>query len=167
MKKFFAALAAAIMLTAAFSGCGESSASYNLDDVLTAVDAAVKVDNPIAFTADDLQYMAGITPEDVEEFKGKVTNTNGEAGKVLVIKVKAGKADSVKTALENMRAGDVAYLGNYPEFATAKSIAEAARIVVKGDYIVYAVGADKAAVEKDGVEKAYEPIDLAISEAFK
>ncbi|MEF9976017.1 MAG: DUF4358 domain-containing protein [Oscillospiraceae bacterium] len=167
MKKLFAAFAAVIMITAAFTSCGKSSASYNLEDLFTAVESSVKIDNPIDFTDDDLQYTAGINKEDVEEYKGKVTNTNGEAGKLLVVKAKAGKADTVKTCLETMRAGDVSYLGNYPEFALAKSIAEAARIVVKGDYIIYAVGGDKAVAEKDGAEKAYEPIDLAISEAFK
>lgn len=166
MKKIISAISAAMLLTALLASCG-GSASYNLTDIVTAVDAAVKVDNAKDITEDDIIYDWGVTFDNVEEFVGKTSNTNGEAGSIIAIKSKAGTSDTVKTELETARDGKAEALASYPEFATAAALTKAGRIVIKGDYVVLAIGGDAAVAEKDGAEKAYEPVDKAISDALK
>ncbi|MEG0178409.1 MAG: DUF4358 domain-containing protein [Oscillospiraceae bacterium] len=167
MKKLFSILSSALLLSVLLASCGTGSASYNLGDVLTAVDAAVKIDNPKDISQDDVIYDLGVTFENVEEFAGKTSNTNGEAGYIIVIKAKQGKADTVKAELETARDGKAEALASYPEFATAAAITKSGRVVVKGDYVLLAIGADKSIAEKDGAEKAYANVDTAIADAFK
>lgn len=154
-------------LTTLVTSCGNTSANLNVKDVVAAIEKAAPLATPVDFTEDELIYEMSIDMENVEEYYGQRANVNGDGSAILILKAKAGKVDEVKTALENYRANTVAYLGNYPEFDTRKSLAEAGRVVTKGDYALLVIGGDSAVAEAEGAQAAYAEIDKAIDEALK
>ena len=158
MKKIIAVLLTVCLCAAAFAACGKENASYNINDVSAAVEKAVTIETPIAFSEDDLKLDMSMDMANVEEYTGHRTGKNGAAGAVLVIKAKAGAADTVKAQLETYKQGQAAFLANYPEFAAAQKQAEQGRIVVKGDYLVLAIAGE-------GID--YTAVDKAIDEALK
>ena len=62
---------------------------------------------------------------------------------------------------------DRIYADNENYVGALRDKAEAGRVVTKGDYVVLVIAGDETVVEDEGVEKAYEPVDAAIDEAFK
>ena len=66
--------------------------------------------------------------DDITSYKGVKSNDNGDAGLVLVIQAAAGKAQNVVDALTTYQKDQVAFYGNYAEFAQAQSNVENAVI---------------------------------------
>lgn len=159
MKRFAAFALTLVLCLGLFSGCG-SEANYNVTDVASAIEAVAAIDNPTDFTDDDLTLDMSLDMEaTVEEYAGQRTKTNGAPGAVLVVKAKAGQAETVKAALEGYRDGLVAQWENYKdEFPVGYEQTKAGRVVVKGDYVVLAIAGE-------GVD--YAEIDTAISDALK
>ena len=159
MKRFAAFALTLVLCVGLFSGFG-SEANYNVADVASAIEAVAAIDNPTDFTDDDLTLDMSLDMEAaVEEYAGQRTKTNGAPGAVLVVKAKAGQAETVKAALEGYRDGLVAQWENYKdEFPVGYEQTKAGRVVVKGDYVVLAIAGE-------GVD--YAEIDTAISDALK
>lgn len=159
MKRFFAVLLTVCLTGILFVGCGGSAASYNINEVADAVKAVANVENPLAFSEDDLIYDFSMDMENVEEFAGVKTGVANASGTVLVVKAASGKAEDVKAALENYKNGILAVSENYKtDFPEAYEQVSAGRIVVKGDYVVLAIAAA-------GVD--YAAVDSAIESAMK
>lgn len=158
MKRIITLALAGCLVCLLFAACSGGSASYNVSDVASAVSAVCNIQNPKAFDQDTLVYEMGLTAEDIQEFAGERTLTNGQPGTVLVIHTAAGKAPDVQTALENYRDGVLQVNENYKaDFPVGYEQTANARIVVKGDYVVYAVAGE-------GVD--YADVDAAIDEAL-
>ena len=159
MKRFFAGLLAVCLVGAAFAGCSGSSATYNVNDVASAVETVAKIENPLDITEDDLTYEFGVDMDKVEEFSGQKTGVANTAGTVLVVKASAGSVDDIKAALENYKNGLVSVSENYQnDFPEAYQQVSDGRVVAKGDYAVLAIAAA-------GVD--YTEVDAAIDEALK
>ena len=69
-----------------------------------------------------------------------------------------GKADEVKKALETYQQNQIAYYGNYAEFADGQALIKDGRIVEKGNYVVLVFA------NTDGA--SYTDIDKALSAAL-
>ena len=106
---------------------GTNSPDELADEVNTLLEA-----NPIAnqfeIAAMNIEYDFGIQADDVTSYKGVKSNDNGDAGLVLVIQAAAGKAQNVVDALTAYQKDQVAFYGNYAEFAQAQSNVENAVI---------------------------------------
>lgn len=98
----------------------------------------------------------GVTMDDVAAFVGGEAVTSADnGGIVIVIQAQPGKADTVKEQMAAFR--DSRISDNYADFATAMANTREARIVTKGDLILYAVSAT-------GHEGGYEQLDASIAE---
>ena len=94
MKRFAALVLTLVLCLGLFSACG-SEANYNVADVAGAIEGVATIDNPTDFTDDDLTLDMSLDMEaTVEEYAGQRTKTNGAPGAVLVVKAKAGQADT-------------------------------------------------------------------------
>ena len=116
----------------------ENSAS---DAVASAVDALLEADpisNQFEITAMNIEYDFGLKADDVTSYKGIKSNDNGDAGLVLAIQPAAGKAQDVMDTLKTYQQDQVAFYGNYAEFAQAQSNVENA-IIDGGDDLVVMV----------------------------
>ena len=97
------------------------------DAVASAVDALLEADpisNQFEITAMNIEYDFGLKADDVTSYKGLKSNDNGDAGLVLAIQPAAGKAQDVMDTLKTYQQDQVAFYGNYAEFAQAQSNVE-------------------------------------------
>lgn len=150
MKKTFSILLCFCLFTVLMVGCGKSGADYDINKVLSDVEAATPIANPLDFNDDDLIYDMTIDKAMIDSYVGHRTGVNGASGAVLVVKTVDGNVDTVKAQLEAYCKSTAAFLANYPEFAAAQKQAEQGRVVAKGNYLVLAIageGTDYAAVD--------------------
>ena len=109
-----------------------------LADEVDALLEANPISNQFEIAAMNIEYDFGLKAEDVAAYKGVKSNDNGDAGLVLVVEAASGKAQDVVTALESYKQDQVAFYGNYAEFAQAQSNVENA-IIDGGDDLVVMV----------------------------
>ena len=121
---------------------GTNSPDELADEVNTLLEA-----NPIAnqfeIAAMNIEYDFGLKAEDVASYKGVKSNDNGDAGLVLVIEPAEGKADDIVEALKAYQQDQVAFYGNYAEFATAQANVENAVIASSADRVVMAIASNE------------------------
>ena len=134
------------------SSAAASSDGYNLDDIVSAIEAANPISNPLELDETALEFDMMLTMENVEEFAGVRSNDQGNSGTILVVKAAAGKAGDVSGELETYKQNQVAYYGNYAEFADGQAQIEEGRVVTSGDYVVLVFanteGADYGEIDK-------------------
>lgn len=116
------------------------------DELADEVNTLLEV-NPIAnqfeIAAMNIEYDFGLKAEDVAGYKGVKSNDNGDAGLVLVIEPAEGKADDIVEALKAYQQDQVAFYGNYAEFATAQANVENAVIASSADRVVMAIASNE------------------------
>ena len=124
MKKLISAALCGIMLAAALVGCGGSSSqkTYNLDDVVAAVEKVNEGANPLAMDDFAIENDVGLNLDDVAEYKGEQSNNQGDSATILVVKANSGKAADVQKALEAYKIVSLGYGQHHPvaSFKTEK-----------------------------------------------
>ena len=118
-----------------------------LDSAVESLLAADPISNQFEITAMNIEYDFGLKAEDVASYKGVKSNDNGDAGLVLVVEAASGKAQDVATALESYKQDQVAFYGNYAEFAQAQSNVENAIISAKGDRVVMVIASNECSAD--------------------
>ena len=119
----------------------------DLDSAVETLLAADPISNQFEITAMNIEYDFGLKAEDVASYKGVKSNDNGDAGLVLVVEAASGKAQDVATALESYKQDQVAFYGNYAEFAQAQSNVENAIISAKGDRVVMVIASNECTAD--------------------
>ena len=119
----------------------------DLDSAVETLLAADPISNQFEITAMNIEYDFGLKAEDVASYKGVKSNDNGDAGLVLVVEAASGKAQDVATALESYKQDQVAFYGNYAEFAQAQSNVENAIISSKGDRVVMVIASNACSAD--------------------
>lgn len=144
--------------SAAASSAAASVSGKNLSDVVAAIEAANPIANARELDEFALENDCLLTMDNILEFSGKVSNDQGNAGTILVIRAVPGKASEVKSELTSYQEAQSNYWGNYAEFADAQASTKEGRIVEKGDYLALVFA---------GAENAdYAAIDKAVDEAL-
>jgi hypothetical protein len=168
--QIFALCASAALAAALLVGCGSSAASSesasseavsseaasSTSDTASVADGSVAVDaifagvlaaNPISnqFEIADMniEYDFMLAKDDIVAYKGVKSNDNGDAGLVLVLEVADGKAQSVADTLSTYRDDQVAFYGNYAEFAQAQDNVKNSMICTGGNYVVMAIASNE------------------------
>ena len=119
----------------------------DLDSAVESLLAANPISNQFEIAAMNIEYDFGLKAEDVAAYKGVKSNDNGDAGLVLVVEAASGKAQDVVTALESYKQDQVAFYGNYAEFAQAQSNVENAIISAKGDRVVMVIASNECSAD--------------------
>ena len=115
----------------------------DLDSAVETLLAADPISNQFEIAAMNIEYDFGLKAEDVAAYKGVKSNDNGDAGLVLVIEPAEGKADDIVEALKAYQQDQVAFYGNYAEFATAQANVENAVIASSADRVVMAIASNE------------------------
>lgn len=123
----------------------------DLDSAVETLLAADPISNQFEIAAMNIEYDFGLKAEDVAAYKGVKSNDNGDAGLVLVVDAASGKAQDVVTALESYKQDQVAFYGNYAEFARAQSNVENAIISSKGDRVVMVIASNECTADLNSV----------------
>lgn len=169
-------IAVSVVLAVALTGCGGSASSApssassasasapasstaapaadtaengtgDLNSAVESLLAANPISNQFEIAAMNIEYDFGLKAEDVAAYKGVKSNDNGDAGLVLVVEAASGKAQDVVTALESYKQDQVAFYGNYAEFAQAQSNVENAIISSKGDRVVMVIASNECSAD--------------------
>ena len=142
-----AATSAPASSTAAPAADTTENGTAALDSAVESLLAADPISNQFEITAMNIEYDFGLKAEDVAAYKGGKSNDNGDAGLVLVGEAASGKAQDVVTALESYKQDQVAFYGNYAEFAQAQSNVENAIISSKGDRVVMVIASNECSAD--------------------
>ena len=133
--------------TAAPAADTAENGAADLDSAVETLLAADPISNQFEIAAMNIEYDFGLKAEDVAAYKGVKSNDNGDAGLVLVVDTVSGKAQDVVTALESYKQDQVAFYGNYAEFAQAQSNVENAIISSKGDRVVMVIASNECSAD--------------------
>ena len=133
--------------TAAPAADATENGTADLDSAVESLLAADPISNQFEIAAMNIEYDFGLKAEDVAGYKGVKSNDNGDAGLVLVVEAASGKAQDVVTALESYKQDQVAFYGNYAEFAQAQSNVENAIISSKGDRVVMVIASNECSAD--------------------
>lgn len=142
-----AATSAPASSTAAPAADTTENGTADLDSAVETLLAANPISNQFEIAAMNIEYDFGLKAEDVAAYKGVKSNDNGDAGLVLVVEAASGKAQDVVTALESYKQDQVAFYGNYAEFAQAQSNVENAIISSKGDRVVMVIASNACSAD--------------------
>lgn len=142
-----AATSAPASSTAAPAADTSENGTADLDSAVETLLAANPISNQFEIAAMNIEYDFGLKAEDVAAYKGVKSNDNGDAGLVLVVEAASGKAQDVVTALESYKQDQVAFYGNYAEFAQAQSNVENAIISSKGDRVVMVIASNECTAD--------------------
>ena len=134
--------------TAAPAADTTENGTADLDSAVESLLAANPISNQFEIAAMNIEYDFGLKAEDVAAYKGVKSNDNGDAGLVLVVEAASGKAQDVVTALESYKQDQVAFYGNYAEFAQAQSNVENAIISSKGDRVVMVIASNECSADR-------------------
>ena len=133
--------------TASSAADTTENGTAELDSAVETLLAADPISNQFEITAMNIEYDFGLKAEDVAGYKGVKSNDNGDAGLVLVVEAASGKAQDIVTALESYKQDQVAFYGNYAEFAQAQSNVENAIISSKGDRVVMVIASNECTAD--------------------
>lgn len=133
--------------TAAPAADTTENGTADLDSTVESLLAVNPISNQFEIAAMNIEYDFGLKAEDVAAYKGVKSNDNGDAGLVLVVEAASGKAQDVVTALESYKQDQVAFYGNYAEFAQAQSNVENAIISSKGDRVVMVIASNACSAD--------------------
>ena len=120
-----------------------------LADEVNALLEANPIANQFEIAAMNIEYDFGLKAEDVAGYKGVKSNDNGDAGLVLVLEAADGKAEDVANQLASYQQDQVAFYGNYAEFAQAQDNVENAVIAFKGNTIVMVIASNECTADLD------------------
>ena len=122
------------------------------DALAAAVDTLLEsnpISNQFEITAMNIEYDFGLKAEDVASYKGVKSNDNGDAGLVLVMEAADGKAEDVANQLAAYQQDQVAFYGNYAEFAQAQNNVENAVIAFKDNTVVMVIASNECTADLD------------------
>ena len=181
----FSVIAVSAVLAAALTGCGggassapssvstaaaelpASSAASSVveseengtDDLANTVNSLLE-ENPISnqfeIAAMNIEYDFGLKADDAVSYKGVKSNDNGDAGLVLVIDAADGKAEEVADQLNSYQQDQVAFYGNYAEFAQAQNNVENAIIAFKDNRVVMVIASNECSADTNELDTAVE-----------
>ena len=124
-----------------------TNGSDELEDVVNTLLESNPISNQFEIAAMNIEYEFGLKAEDVTSYKGIKSNDNGDAGLVLVIQPAEGKAQDVVDALTTYKEDQVAFYGNYSEFAQAQSNVENAIISSNDDLVVMVIASNECSAD--------------------
>ena len=120
-----------------------------LDSAVESLLAADPISNQFEIAAMNIEYDFAMQADDVVSYKGVKSNDNGDAGLVLVLEAADGKAEDVANQLASYQQDQVAFYGNYAEFAQAQDNVENAVIAFKGNTIVMVIASNECTADLD------------------
>ena len=178
LKKLFAVVLSCALCVGVLSACGstdapsvdetpDSSASGETAPEAAGADVAALADsilavNPISnqLKLDDntINLDIALPADSFTAYAGALSNDQDDAGRVIVIAAAAGQEAVVEDALEAYRQAQVAFFGNYPEFADAQAKLENEYALVSGNGVVILSVASNECPDADAMISAVEEL---------
>ena len=153
-----AAPSSTVLSQASSVNLGEDNSNDALNAPFQTLLDADPISNQFEIAAMNIEYDFGLKAEDIVSYKGVKSNDNGDAGLVLVLEAADGKAEDVANALQAYQQDQVAFYGNYSEFAQAQENVENAVIAFKDNTVVMVIASNECSSDLDSA------VDSALGE---
>ena len=147
LKRILALSLSAVLLLALLSACGgggenadvtiDLNALWNKIGALSDSEGALSEMAFIEVTDDDLANLYGIDPADLDDYVARVPMMNVSATEFFVAKVKDGKMDTVKAALESRQANLNAQWSTY--LPDQYELVQNYKLTTNGSYIFFGI----------------------------
>ena len=116
------------------------AAGSRLQDVIMQLGEELGITMPEKLDESSLKEVFGVDPADIEEYYGEYSAVNTSADHIIGLKVKDGKVDAVRQALE---AGKEEIVKNFEEYLPDQyEKAQAGQIIQKGNYLFLVIAGD-------------------------
>ncbi len=154
LTKIFAVVVSLTLCAGVLAGCGgqdapsqsnsdsqsqsesQSSSESTTVDIKAAADtvlAANPISNQLAVDDNLIKFDLSLSEDSYVAYAGALSNDQNDAGRVIVVQYADGQETAVKDALETYRQNQVAFFGNYPEFADAQNNLKSNYALVSGN----------------------------------
>lgn len=133
------------------------AAGSRIQDVIMELGETLGITMPEKLDETSLKEVFGLDPADIEEYYGEYSAVNTSADHMIGVKVKEGKVDKVRQALEN-RKDEV--IKNFQEYLPNQyDKAQAGRIIEKGNYLFLVIAGDAQKGYDSEMDRAEEIVN--------
>lgn len=133
------------------------AAGSRIQDVIMELEENLGITMPEKLDQQSLQEVFGLNPDDIEEYYGEYSAVNTSADHIIGVKVKDGKVDEVKSALESHKQEIV---DNFEEYLPDQyDRAQAGKIIQKGNYLFLVIAGDSEKGYDSEMNRAQHIID--------
>ena len=133
------------------------AAGSRIQDVIMELEENLGITMPEKLDQQSLQEVFGLNPDDIEEYYGEYSAVNTSADHIIGVKVKDGKVDEVKSALESHKQEIV---DNFEEYLPDQyDKAQAGKIIQKGNYLFLVIAGDSEKGYDSELHRAQHIID--------
>lgn len=133
------------------------AAGSRIQDVIMELEENLGITMPEKLDQQSLQEVFGLNPDDIEEYYGEYSAVNTSADHIIGVKVKDGKVDEVKSALESHKQEIV---DNFEEYLPDQyDKAQAGKIIQKGNYLFLVIAGDPEKGYDSEMNRAQHIID--------
>ncbi|MDE6107385.1 MAG: DUF4358 domain-containing protein [Oscillospiraceae bacterium] len=151
-KRMFALILSSVMVLSLLTACGGKKEEKNVDlsELWTSMEESLQEGDhlPALMELDDdtVQNLLGIDPADLDSYVARIPMMMVHATEFFIAKVKDGKMDTVKTALESRQAAlDEQWSMYLPE---QYELVQNYKLVTNGNYVLFCVCEDTESVVK-------------------
>ena len=133
------------------------AAGSRIQDVIMELEENLGITMPEKLDQQSLQEVFGLNPDDIEEYYGEYSAVNTSADHIIGVKVKDGKVDEVKSALESHKQE---IIDNFEEYLPDQyDKAQAGKIIQKGNYLFLVIAGDSEKGYDSEMNRAQHIID--------
>ena len=133
------------------------AAGSRIQDVIMELEENLGITMPEKLDQQSLQEVFGLNPDVIEEYYGEYSAVNTSADHIIGVKVKDGKVDEVKSALESHKQEIV---DNFEEYLPDQyDKAQAGKIIQKGNYLFLVIAGDSEKGYDSEMNRAQHIID--------
>ena len=147
-NRLFALILASVMVLSLLTACGgkKEEKQVDLPELWASMEENLELPAMMEMDDDALDFLYGINADDLESYVARVPMMNVHATEFFLAKVKDGKLDTVKKALEDRQANLEQQWSMYlpDQYALVKN----AQLVVNGNYLFFCIAEDADSVVK-------------------
>ena len=133
------------------------AAGSRIQDVIMELGETLGITMPQKIDQASLQEVFGLSPSDIEEYYGEYSSVNTSADHIIGVKVKEGRVDAVRSALEKRKETVVE---NFKEYLPDQyDKAQAGKIIEKGNYLFLVIAGDSTKGYDREMQRAEQIID--------
>lgn len=133
------------------------AAGSRIQDVIMELGETLGITMPQKIDQASLQEVFGLNPSDIEEYYGEYSSVNTSADHIIGVKVKEGRVDAVRSALEKRKETVVE---NFKEYLPDQyDKAQAGKIIEKGNYLFLVIAGDSTKGYDSEMQRAQQIVD--------
>lgn len=142
-NRLFALILASAMVLSLLTACGgdkKEEKNVDIPELWASMEENLELPMMMELGDDELDFLYGINADDLESYVVRVPMMNVHATEFFLAKVKEGKMDAVKEAIENRRTSLEQQWSMY--LPDQYALVQNAQLIVNGNYLFFCIAED-------------------------